>query len=60
MLIAIEHDLLTKFLKMKPPTFYGTEFEKDFEFIIDYYKSLHNMSIVQLDRVEFFSIRESC
>lgn len=42
-----EDDLLTKFQKMKPPTFQGIGFKNTFEFIIDCYKRLHKMDIVQ-------------
>lgn len=36
MMTGTERDLLTKFLKMKPPTFKGTNPNDTFEFIIDY------------------------
>lgn len=41
-----EHELLNKFLKMKPPSFHGAETKDAFEFTSDYYDSLHKLGIV--------------
>lgn len=53
MMTGIEHELLTKKVKIKPPTFQSTESEEAFEFIIDYCKWFHKMGIVKKQGIEF-------
>lgn len=48
-----EHELLTKFLKIKSPSIQGTESKDAFEFIIDCYKWLYKMGIIQKHGVEY-------
>lgn len=48
-----EHELLTKFLKLKPPTFHDTDNEDVFEVILDCYGRLHKLGNVQQHGVEF-------
>lgn len=45
--------LITKFVKMKCPSFYAANSEDAFGFIIDLYERLHKLGIVQQHIVEF-------
>lgn len=48
-----DHDMLTKLLKMNPPTLQSNESENAFDFITNYYERLHKMSIVKQHGVKF-------
>ena len=48
-----QHELFTKFLKLKPPVFKGSKSEESYDFLVDYHELLHKMDIVERFGVEF-------
>ena len=48
-----QHELFSKFLKLKPPVFKGTESEDAYDFLVDCHELLHKMGIVERFGVEF-------
>ncbi|TMW87250.1 hypothetical protein EJD97_020211, partial [Solanum chilense] len=48
-----QHELFSKFMKLKPPVFKGAECEDDYDFLVDCHELLHNMGIVERFGVEF-------
>ena len=41
-----QHELFSKFLKLKPPVFKGAEYEDAYDFLVDCHELLHKMGIV--------------
>ena len=48
-----QHELFTKFLKLKPPVFKGAECEDAYDFLVVCHEMLHKMDIVERFGVEF-------
>ncbi|TMW82938.1 hypothetical protein EJD97_003787, partial [Solanum chilense] len=48
-----QHELLSKFLKLKPPVLKGAESEDAYDFLVDCHELLHKMGIVERFGVEF-------
>ena len=42
-----QHELFTKFLKLKPPVFKGAESEDAYDFLVYCHELLHKMDIVE-------------
>ena len=45
--IRDQHELFSKFLKLKPPVFKGAESEDAYDFLVDCHELLHKMGIVE-------------
>ena len=48
-----QHELFSKFLKLKPPVFKDAELEDAYDFLVDCHELLHKMGIVERFGVEF-------
>lgn len=56
-IIGTEHDILTKFLKMKSTTFVSSNIEDAFQFVVDCNKGLYKMDIIKQHSVEFVTLQ---
>ena len=52
-MMSNQHELFTKFLKLKPPVSKGAESEDAYDFLVDCHELLHKMCIVERYGVEF-------
>ena len=50
---TFQHELFSKFLKLKPPVFKGAESEDAYNFLVYCHELLHKMGIVERFGVEF-------
>ena len=50
-----QHELFSKFLKLKPPVFKGAESKDAYDFLVDCHELLHKMSTVERFGVEFLT-----
>ena len=48
-----QHEVFSKFLKLKPPIFKGAESEDAYDSLVEFHKLLHKMGIVERFGVEF-------
>ena len=48
-----QHELFSKFLKLKAPVFKGAESEDAYDFLVDCHELLHKMGVVERFGVEF-------
>ena len=48
-----QHELFTRFFKLKPPVFKGAESEDAYDFLVDCHELLRKMGIVERFGVEF-------
>ena len=48
-----QHELFSKFLKLKPPVFKGAESEDAYNFLVDCHELLHKIGIAERFGVEF-------
>ena len=48
-----QHELFTKFIKLKPPVFKGAKSEDAYDFLVDCHELLHKMDIVERFGAEF-------
>ena len=42
-----QHELFSKFFKLKPPVFKGAESEDAYDFLVDFHELLHKMGKVE-------------